>query len=659
MDRREFLFWMTIGGFTLVSTEKITANVATAKHFLTSNIPKNSVTFYISPEGNDTWSGRQLTPEPKTNNGPFATLKRARDAIRELKQQQGGQLAQPVTVFLRNGTYYLDEPLVIEPEDSGTEENPIIFAAFENEKPIISGGKRLKNWQKLNQTLWVTKLPDVKTGQWYFRQLRIENRWATRTRYPKFDPNYPLTGGWLHAQWNRKSWEKGVFNVGILLAHIGDQLEWNITLPSAGEYIVWLSYQAPNNLNDFAALGLKNHQSIVLKNLPATEDKYQWIQATTLQLGADNQTLLWKNLKEGSFYLDAICLTTDPNWNPQTDIRILNWTGRYELTDPKPGQHLLIIQAEACDDLAGQNISIPKPDIPGEFDQIKLKPSQFPHWKNWEGAEVHIFPAWGWVNTILPVEGVDQKHSILQVNSTQDIRPGNRFFIANVWEALNSPDEWYLDKNKGELIYWPAQSNFTDLEIVAPAIDQLIILQGDLNSQKFVEYIIFQGITFIDTSYTVFDHSSQENIASNSISKAHRNTRSNSDYTPADAAFWLVAARHCKVEQCHFTHLGGYAIQLEQQSSKNQIIGNTMTQLGQGGIILLGNTETQPTYNLIAANQIDDCGQIYKHVAGIYLTTGSHNSMIHNHIQKMPRYGISLKSYDEHNFSHNNLIEFN
>src|SRR5271166_5225474 len=43
--------------------------------------PKGKV-LYVSPEGNDAWSGKRAEPNPARTDGPFATLVRARDAIR-------------------------------------------------------------------------------------------------------------------------------------------------------------------------------------------------------------------------------------------------------------------------------------------------------------------------------------------------------------------------------------------------------------------------------------------------------------------------------------------------------------------------------------------------------------------------------------------------
>jgi parallel beta-helix repeat protein len=99
---------------------------------------------------------------------------------------------------------------------------------------------------------------------------------------------------------------------------------------------------------------------------------------------------------------------------------------------------------------------------------------------------------------------------------------------------------------------------------------------------------------------------------------------------------------------------------MEQSSHQNQILRNTMAQLGQGGVLLFSqSTANQPFNNLIAANDIHDCGQIYKHVAGVYVVSGSDNRIAHNRIARMPRYAISLKSLDSNNYSHNNILEFN
>src|SRR5262249_44471277 len=45
-------------------------------------LPQN---YYVSPQGNDNWSGKLPTPNGAHSDGPFATLARVRNAIRSLK----------------------------------------------------------------------------------------------------------------------------------------------------------------------------------------------------------------------------------------------------------------------------------------------------------------------------------------------------------------------------------------------------------------------------------------------------------------------------------------------------------------------------------------------------------------------------------------------
>jgi len=83
------------------------------------------VSFFVSPQGKDTWSGRRA--DPSEDDGPFATVARARDVVRGLLKVQ--TQPRPVRVILRGGTYYLDSPLEFGPQDSGTEHAPVVYGA--------------------------------------------------------------------------------------------------------------------------------------------------------------------------------------------------------------------------------------------------------------------------------------------------------------------------------------------------------------------------------------------------------------------------------------------------------------------------------------------------------------------------------------------------
>lgn len=134
---------------------------------------------FVSLDGNDS--------NPGTEAQPFATLARARDAVRAARP------TGPISVFVRQGTYYLTEPLVFGPEDSGAADAPIRFQAYEGEKPTLSGALRLDlDWRPHKDGILKTK---VRQSEISFDQLFVNGERKHRARYPSYDPEDPTQKG--------------------------------------------------------------------------------------------------------------------------------------------------------------------------------------------------------------------------------------------------------------------------------------------------------------------------------------------------------------------------------------------------------------------------------------------------------------------------------
>ena len=151
---------------------------------------------YVSVEGNDRWTGASPAPTADGSDGPLATLVAARDAIRKLRS--AGGLDRPVTVMLLEGTYRLDEPLVLEAKDSGTAECPITYTAFPGQKPVVSGGVELTQWKPYKGEIVQCSLTEAVGRRWKFRQLFFNGERQVRARWPKRDADNPLYGGWAY-----------------------------------------------------------------------------------------------------------------------------------------------------------------------------------------------------------------------------------------------------------------------------------------------------------------------------------------------------------------------------------------------------------------------------------------------------------------------------
>jgi hypothetical protein len=166
--------------------------------------------FFVSPDGNDRWSGKLPEPNQGRSDGPFATIGAAQVAVQKLKgivfSKQSSRISAglrgPLTVWLRGGTYRVTGPLLFAPEDSG----PVTYAAYPGEQPVIDGSQRITGWKTTTMgdaKAWVAELPDVAEGKWSFRELTVDGQRRLRPRHPREGllrmvrvPGMPESGGW-------------------------------------------------------------------------------------------------------------------------------------------------------------------------------------------------------------------------------------------------------------------------------------------------------------------------------------------------------------------------------------------------------------------------------------------------------------------------------
>ncbi|MEI7947791.1 MAG: hypothetical protein WCJ02_13910, partial [bacterium] len=121
------------------------------------------VTLYVSPKGQDIWSGTLVTPNKEKTDGPLATLTGARDTLRRLRNS--GKLPNGATIQLQNGRYEQLTPVIFKDEDSGTAAAPIIFTATPQGTVRITGGVMLWQMKTLTSSNVLQRLPEVARGK--------------------------------------------------------------------------------------------------------------------------------------------------------------------------------------------------------------------------------------------------------------------------------------------------------------------------------------------------------------------------------------------------------------------------------------------------------------------------------------------------------------
>jgi hypothetical protein len=114
---------------------------------------------YVSPSGNDGWSGTFPSANRAQSDGPVASVHRALEVVRN--RGDAAKFGSTTRIVLRGGVYDLKKSIVLAPDDSGTAEAPLIITAYPGEKPIISGGVTIKTWKARTDGLWEADAPEA------------------------------------------------------------------------------------------------------------------------------------------------------------------------------------------------------------------------------------------------------------------------------------------------------------------------------------------------------------------------------------------------------------------------------------------------------------------------------------------------------------------
>lgn len=131
---------------------------------------------YVAPDGDDTHPGTQAEP--------FATLERARQAVRGLNGDMTGDLV----VHLAPGDYPVTSPVVFDEADSGTNGFEVIYRADGAPGSArILGGQTVVNWQPYQGEIVMADLglPAIHT-------LYENGRRARKARFPNWAPDADL-----------------------------------------------------------------------------------------------------------------------------------------------------------------------------------------------------------------------------------------------------------------------------------------------------------------------------------------------------------------------------------------------------------------------------------------------------------------------------------
>ena len=445
--------------------------------------------FYVAPDGSDENDGNA--------EKPFATIEKARDAVRTLdKTGKNG-----ITVAVKAGEYRVSS-IEFTSEDSGTEECPVAYRAYGDGEVVLNGG--------------ITLSPED------FK---------------------PVTDEAALSRLNSEASQK------VLCA---DLKEYGLTAEDWGKMYA---------------------------------------------IGTYNTAALYNGDWSGGIYCELFI-----NDERQTVARYPD-SGEYLYTGKviDPGVDPGIDTTAVCD---------PKPPVYGTDKELA---DRIASWKTLD--DVWMFGYWtaDWADASTPIGDFDAEKCTISLKFANYFvtKTGAPYYFYNVFEELDSPGEWYLDRENGIVYVYPKT------DIGSCAVDMSITEDCIINSDG-ADYLTFDGFTV-------------------------KGTRGNGMEMTGD---------HVTVENCLIKNIGGSALIMD--GSDNLAYANEITRTGMAGITITGGeTETLTPGNSKADNNlIHDWAEIYQTYQPAVTLGGVGNVCSHNEIFNTPHEAITYGG-------NNHIIEYN
>lgn len=272
--------------------------------------------------------------------------------------------------------------------------------------------------------------------------------------------------------------------------------------------------------------------------------------------------------------------------------------------------------------------------------------------ENIDGVENAILSFYHfWIDEHTPIESYDrQTGKVVLKNrsrfniSTQyepDHTSALHYYLENVAQTFESPNEWYLDITNGMLYYIPENDGISpeDIEVFAPSVQTLISVRG--TPENDAVGIRIENIDFICTKG---DYVSRRFHVVDFIEGEDGYAADEQAAVGVHGAVEFKYAQACGVENCSFNCIGGYAVNILDGCNAVRVEDCNMTYLGGGGVKIYGDeTETTKTGNcIIRSNKIYKGGMRHAAACGITVCHSANNEISDNEISYLDYSGVSV-----------------
>ena len=283
-----------------------------------------------------------------------------------------------------------------------------------------------------------------------------------------------------------------------------------------------------------------------------------------------------------------------------------------------------------------------------------VKNGALPHSSNWSNPAtgyVHAFHGEFWGSWVFKIASSNSTNDTIMFSrgGFQEARgwaSGGPFYVSNIFEELDSPNEWFLNKETRTLYFMPNDTMPTIF--VASQIPCLISASGS-GIDNSVHSVLIQGLVFTETSNTYMN---DYMVPSGGDWAVHRG-----------GTIYLTNTKNISITHNLFTQLGSNGIAVIDYNNANSITSNEFAWLADSGVILVGSTNgidgfsvaSQPTNTLLQSNLFREIGIYIKQASPVLISVSRSTSVVGNLMFNMPRAAINVNDgfYGNHTISWN------
>jgi hypothetical protein len=289
--------------------------------------------------------------------------------------------------------------------------------------------------------------------------------------------------------------------------------------------------------------------------------------------------------------------------------------------------------------------------VPSGFTVQNGKLPRIGNWSKPTTGLVHVFHGSHWGYWVFEIASINATENTIMFGrgGFQEARghdTGAEYYIANIFEELDSPNEWFLDKDSRTLYFMPNETMPEDF--VASQIPCLISVSGS-SIEDPVNNVLIQGLILAETSNT---YMRDYMVPSGGDWSVHRG-----------GTIYLTNTKNVTITHNLLTQLGSNGVAVIDYNKATSITLNEFVWLGDSAIILVGSTDgidgfsvaSQPANTLIKSNIMHETGIYIKQSAAVLVAVSRSVSIIGNLMFNIKRSGVNVNDgfYVNHTLSWN------